>query len=91
MFGESRYTPPCNPKGVKHDASLPPIQKKEVSDILNTLKSVISTLPGRSEGVQNCINIENANPIATATYRMTRKSAEKITKQIEDILKMGIQ
>ena len=51
----------CNTERVNLDAALPPIQREEVSDVLNRFKSLFSTLLGRAEGVQHCINIGTLN------------------------------
>lgn len=65
-------------------------QKESLKDVLLKHKFVFSKKPGKLEGVEHRINLQDYSPIKCKTYPIAEKHKDAVDEQIQRLLKWGI-
>ena len=86
--------PELNGKETKQDVKIYPhlseTQTKEVREILNEFKDVLTDVPGETNLVMHEINLTSDHPVRTKQYPLPFSMTETIRDETEKMLKLGI-
>ena len=77
-------------QGVKIYPHLSETQTKEVREILNEFKDVLTDVPGETNLVMHEINLTSDHPVRTKQYPLPFSMTETIRDETEKMLKLGI-
>ena len=75
---------------VKINPDLSEIQKKEVREILNDFRDVLTDIPGETSLIEHDINLTSDQPVRTKQYPLPFSRTETIKAETKKMLDMGI-
>ena len=77
-------------KDVKLGSELTKIQQEEMMDTLVRYAEVFLDIPGKTDMIEHKIELTDNNPVRSRPYRLPYALRENLTKEIEDMLSLGI-